>query len=32
VEEVIYRLPQVSEVAVVGTPHPKWVEAVVAVV
>jgi fatty-acyl-CoA synthase len=32
VEEVIYRLPQVSEVAVVGTTHPKWVEAVVAVV
>ena len=32
VEEVIYRLPQVSEVAVVGTPHPRWVEAVVAVV
>jgi fatty-acyl-CoA synthase len=32
VEEVIYRLPQVSEVAVVGAPHPKWVEAVVAVV
>jgi len=32
VEEVIYRLPEVSEVAVVGTPHPKWVEAVVAVV
>ena len=32
VEEVIYRLPQVSEVAVVAAPHPKWVEAVVAVV
>ena len=32
VEEVIYRLPQVSEVAVVGVPHPYWVEAVVAVV
>jgi fatty-acyl-CoA synthase len=32
VEEVIYRLTQVSEVAVVGAPHPKWVEAVVAVV
>jgi fatty-acyl-CoA synthase len=32
VEEVIYRLPQVSEVAVVGAPHPKWVEAVIAVV
>ena len=32
VEEAIYRLPQVSEVAVVGVPHPYWVEAVVAVV
>jgi fatty-acyl-CoA synthase len=32
VEEMIYRLPAVSEVAVVGVPHPKWVEAVVAVI
>jgi fatty-acyl-CoA synthase len=32
VEEVLYRLPQVSEVAVVGIPHPQWIEAVVAVV
>ncbi|WP_431276173.1 acyl-CoA synthetase [Variovorax ureilyticus] len=32
VEEMIYRLPQVSEVAVVGVPHPHWVEAVVAIV
>jgi fatty-acyl-CoA synthase len=32
VEEVIYRLPEVSEVAVVGVPHPRWVEAVLAVV
>ena len=32
VEETIYELPQVSEVAVVGVPHPRWVEAVVAVV
>jgi fatty-acyl-CoA synthase len=32
VEEAIYRLPEVSEVAVVGVPHPRWVEAVVAVV
>jgi fatty-acyl-CoA synthase len=32
VEETIYRLPQVSEVAVVGVPHPRWVEAVLAVV
>ena len=26
VEEMIYRLPQVSEVAVIGLPDPKWVE------
>lgn len=32
VEETIYRLPGVSEVAVVGVPHPRWVEAVVAIV
>jgi fatty-acyl-CoA synthase len=32
VEETIYRLPQVSEVAVVGVPHPRWVEAVIAVI
>ncbi|TXL70532.1 long-chain-fatty-acid--CoA ligase [Vineibacter terrae] len=32
VEEVIYRLPQVSEVAVVGLPHPRWIEAVTAIV
>lgn len=32
VEEAIYRLAGVSEVAVVGVPHPRWVEAVVAVV
>ena len=32
VEEAIYRLPQVSEVAVVGIPHPHWIEAVLAVV
>ena len=32
VEEAIYRLAQVSEVAVVGLPHPRWVEAVVAIV
>jgi fatty-acyl-CoA synthase len=32
VEEAIYRLPQVSEVAVIGLPHPHWVEAVTAVV
>jgi fatty-acyl-CoA synthase len=32
VEEAIYRLDGVSEVAVVGVPHPRWVEAVIAVV
>jgi fatty-acyl-CoA synthase len=32
VEETIFCLPQVSEVAVVGVPHPRWVEAVMAVV
>ncbi|SMC17075.1 fatty-acyl-CoA synthase [Desulfacinum hydrothermale DSM 13146] len=32
VEEVIYTDPRVSEVAVIGVPHPKWVEAVTAVV
>jgi fatty-acyl-CoA synthase len=32
VEEMIYRLPAVSEVAVIGVPHPKWVEAVVAII
>ena len=32
VEEAIYGLPGVSEVAVVCAPHPHWIEAVVAVV
>jgi fatty-acyl-CoA synthase len=32
VEEMIYRLPQVSEVAVVGLPDPRWIEAVTAIV
>jgi len=32
VEECLYRLDGVSEVAVIGVPHPRWVEAVVAVV
>jgi fatty-acyl-CoA synthase len=32
VEEMIYRLPAVSEVAVVGLPDAKWVEAVTAVI
>lgn len=32
VEECIFRMPEVSEVAVVGVPHPRWIEAVIAVV
>ncbi|WP_319406838.1 acyl-CoA synthetase [uncultured Desulfosarcina sp.] len=32
VEEAIYLDKRVEEVAVIGTPHPKWVEAVTAVV
>ena len=32
IEEAIYRRAGVSEVAVVGVPHPHWIEAVVAVV
>ncbi len=32
VEEAVYRLDGVSEVAVIGVPHPLWVEAVVAIV
>lgn len=32
VEEMIYRLSAVSEVAVVGLPDPRWIEAVTAVV
>ncbi|WP_035107097.1 acyl-CoA synthetase [Desulfovirgula thermocuniculi] len=32
VEEVIYKHPAVSEVAVIGLPHEKWIEAVTAVV
>ncbi len=32
VEETIYGVASVSEVAVVGVPHPYWIEAVVAVV
>ncbi len=32
VEEALYRLPGVSEVAVIGVPHPRWIEAVTAVV
>lgn len=32
VEEVIFRHPDVAEVAVFGVPHPKWIEAVTAIV
>src|SRR3546814_13622792 len=32
VEEVIFTHPAVSEVAVVGVPHPRWIEVVIAVV
>ncbi|MDL9936455.1 acyl-CoA synthetase [Gordonia sp. ABSL1-1] len=32
VEEAIYRLDGVAEVAVFGVPHPKWIEAVTAVI
>jgi fatty-acyl-CoA synthase len=32
VEEVIYGLEGVSEVAVIGLPHAKWIEAVTAVI
>jgi len=32
VEEAIYQHPKVSEVAVIGVPHPYWMEAVTAVV
>jgi fatty-acyl-CoA synthase len=32
VEETIYRLPQISEVAVIGLPDPLWIEAVTAII
>jgi fatty-acyl-CoA synthase len=32
VEEMIYRIPEVSEVAVVGLPDPYWIEAVTAII
>ena len=32
VEEALYRLAGISEVAVIGLPHPRWIEAVTAVV
>jgi len=32
VEEVLYQHPAVAETAVFGIPHPRWIEAVAAVV
>ena len=32
VEEALYRMPGISEAAVIGLPHPRWIEAVTAVV
>ncbi|WP_445148577.1 acyl-CoA synthetase [Baekduia sp. Peel2402] len=32
VEEALYTHPAVAEVAVIGTPHEKWIEAIAAVV
>lgn len=32
VEDVLYTHPAVAEAAVIGVPHPKWIEAVVAVI
>jgi fatty-acyl-CoA synthase len=32
VEETLYKLSQVAEVAVIGLPHPRWIEAVTAVI
>jgi fatty-acyl-CoA synthase len=32
VEEALYTHPSVAEVAVIGTPHDKWIEAITAVV
>ncbi|HMJ34429.1 MAG TPA: fatty acyl-CoA synthetase [Baekduia sp.] len=32
VEEVLYLHPAVAEVAVIGTPHERWIEAITAVV
>ena len=32
VEECIYLMPEISEVAVIALPHPQWIEAVTAVI
>ena len=32
VEEALYRMAGISEAAVIGLPHPRWIEAVTAVV
>jgi fatty-acyl-CoA synthase len=32
VEDVLYGHPAVAEVAVIGVPHPRWIEAIAAVV
>jgi fatty-acyl-CoA synthase len=32
VEENLYKLSQIAEVAVIGLPHPRWIEAVTAIV
>ena len=32
VEELLYRMPGISEVAVIGLPHPRWIEMVTAFV
>ncbi|WP_067706951.1 acyl-CoA synthetase [Nocardia yamanashiensis] len=32
VEEILYQHPDVSEAAVVGLPHPHWIEAVTAII
>ena len=32
VEECIYLMPEITEVAVIALPHPQWIEAVTAVV
>jgi fatty-acyl-CoA synthase len=32
VEDILYRIPAVAEAAVIGLPHPRWIEAVTAVI